>query len=258
MSRKAELRPYYHRFAWAYDLLNAEPIVARIDFIVAELGRRGVRPPARLLDAGCGTGRYAIDLARRGFAVTGIDRSSELLAIARKKDAGGRDVEFSIADLLEFDAPHRFAAVLCRGVLNDIISDGDREAIFLRFAQWLSPGGVLILDVRDWVRSVERYKASPGSRREVCPPDGSVLAFASRTSLDHKTQLLRVRERFEHRRGAEDTAIENEFSMRCWTRSELHERMSGEFADIAIRTGYGERDTAWKDRLVVVARRVAR
>jgi SAM-dependent methyltransferase len=252
------LRPYYHRFAWAYDLLNAEPIDARIDFIVAELSRRGVRPPASLLDAGCGTGRYTIELARRGFAVTGIDRSPELVAIARKKDAGGREVEFSIADLLGFDPPRRLAAVLCRGVLNDIISDGDRGTIFLRFAQWLAPGGVLILDVRDWARSVARYEASPGSRREVCLPDGSVLAFASRTSPDHETRLLHVRERFEHRRGAGDTATENEFSMRCWTRSELLEPMSGEFADIAIRTGYGERDTAWKDRMVVVATRVAR
>jgi SAM-dependent methyltransferase len=252
-----ELRPYYHRFAWAYDLLNAEPIAARIDFIVAELSRFAVRPPGRLLDAGCGTGRYAIDLAARGFAVTGVDRSPELVDIARSKDARGSDVEFSIADLLAFDAPRRFAAVLCRGVLNDIISDGDRDTIFRRFAIWLAPGGVLIFDVRDWTRSAARYEANPRSRREVRLPDGSVLAFASEASPDHKGRLLRVRERFEHRRGAGDRVAENEFSMRCWTRDELHGRMADEFSDMAIRTGYGEHDTAWKDRMVVIARRAA-
>src|SRR6202030_979493 len=72
-----EPRPYYHRFGWAYDLLNAEPIEARIQFVVAELERRGVRPPDQILDAGCGTGRYAIDLSARGFRVSGVDQSPE-------------------------------------------------------------------------------------------------------------------------------------------------------------------------------------
>jgi SAM-dependent methyltransferase len=252
-----EPRPYYHRFAWAYDLLNAEPIVARIDFIVAELSRRGVMPPALLFDAGCGTGRYAIDLAARGFAVTGIDQSPELIALARQKNQSGGGVDFSVADLLAFAPPRRFAAVLCRGVLNDFIVDADRQTIFRRFAQWLSPGGILMLDVRDWARSAGRYQASPEARRDVRLEDGGVLAFTSRTALDHATQTLRVRERFEHRDRAGDTISENEFVMRCWSREELDGRMAGAFSDIAIRTGYGERDTAWSDRMVVIATRTA-
>jgi ubiquinone/menaquinone biosynthesis C-methylase UbiE len=53
-----EPRPYYHRFAWAYDLLQSQPITARIQFIVRELHARGVELPKLILDAGCGTGRY--------------------------------------------------------------------------------------------------------------------------------------------------------------------------------------------------------
>jgi SAM-dependent methyltransferase len=252
-----ELRPYYHRFAWAYDLLNAEPIAARIDFIVAELARRGVRPPARLLDAGCGTGRYAVDLAARGFAVTGIDQSSELIGIARGRTAAGCDIAFAITSLLAFDAPHAFAAVLCRGVLNDIISDRDREAVFRRFAQWLSPGGVLILDVRDWTRSAARYRASPNFRRDIRLDDGSVLAFTSRTSLDDTAQVLHLHERFEHRHGAQRTVAENDFSMRCWSRDELHRMMGDAFTDIAIGKSYGDNDTARPDRMVMIARRIS-
>jgi SAM-dependent methyltransferase len=252
-----ELRPYYHGFAWAYDLLNAEPIAARVDFIVAELARRGVRSPGRLLDAGCGSGRYAVALAARGFAVTGIDQSSELIGIARAKTAVGCDIAFTTANLLAFDAPLPFAAVLCRGVLNDILSDDDREAIFRRFARWLSPGGILILDVRDWTRSAARYQANPDFRRDIRLPNGSVLVFTSRTSLDETAQVLLVHERFEHRHGGERTVVEHDFAMRCWSRDELHEMMGGTFTDIAIGTGYGDNDTTWTDRIVAIARRAA-
>jgi SAM-dependent methyltransferase len=252
------MRPYYHRFAWAYDLLNAEPITWRIDFIVTQLRQRGVRPPDRLLDAGCGAGRYSIDLAARGFTVLGVDRSPELVKIAMtKSNARTTAVEFSVADLLEFDAPGQFRAILCRGVLNDITRDLERKCIFSRFAQWLSPGGVVIFDVRDWTKTVARYEANSASRQEIQLADGSVLVFASQTSLDYGAQCLRVRERFEHRRSAASEFAENEFSMRCWSRNEISECMAGQFKDTAFHATYGEKDAVWKDRLVVIATRAA-
>lgn len=253
-----ERRPYYHRFAWAYDLLNAEPIAQRVNFIIAELRQRGVQPPAKILDAGCGTGRYAIDLAARGFAVLGVDQSTELTDIARKKThACTLNIAFSVADLREFDVPGQFMAVLCRGVLNDITRDIDRERIFHRFAQWLPTGGVLIADVRDWEKTAERYEANSSTRREVRLKDDSVLIFTSQTSLDYAAHRLCVRERFEHQNGAQSEVDENEFSMRCWSRIELCERMTNRFEDIAIQTTYGENDTKWKDRLVVIAKRAS-
>jgi ubiquinone/menaquinone biosynthesis C-methylase UbiE len=252
------MRPYYHRFAWAYDLLNAEPITWRIDFIVAQLRQRGVRPPDRLLDAGCGAGRYSIDLAACGFTVLGVDRSPELVKIAMtKSNARTIAVEFSVADLLEFDAPDQFRAVLCRGVLNDITQDLERKRIFSRFAQWLSPGGVVIFDVRDWTKTVARYEANSASKQEIQLADGGVLVFASQTSLDYAAQCLRVREMFEHRRSAGSEFAENEFSMRCWSRNEISECMAGRFEDTAFYSTYGEKDAAWKDRLVVIATRAA-
>lgn len=253
------MRPYYHRFAWAYDLLNAEPITGRIDFIVAQLGQRGVRPPDRLLDAGCGTGRYSIDLAACGFTVLGVDRSSELVEIAMTKSnaSSTTGVLFSITDLLEFDAPRQFRAVLCRGVLNDITQDLDRKRTFGRFAQWLSPGGVLIFDVRDWARTILRYEANSTSRQEIQLADGSVLIFTSQTSLDYAARCLRVHEKFEHRHSTESRFTENEFSMRCWSRNEISACMAGRFKDTAFHATYGEKDAAWKDRWVVITTRAA-
>ena len=76
-------RPFYHEFAWAYDALIARPVEDEAAGMAARLATRGVGPGAAVLDAGCGSGRYAVALARLGYMVTGVDRSRELLAQAR-------------------------------------------------------------------------------------------------------------------------------------------------------------------------------
>ena len=77
-------RPFYGEYAWAFDLLIDRPVGQDCAAIAAWFRERGVLPGATLLDAGCGTGRYAGELARRGYAVEGVDRSSELIETARR------------------------------------------------------------------------------------------------------------------------------------------------------------------------------
>ena len=55
--------------------------LAEVEFLIEELG---LKEGASLLDVGCGTGRHSIELARRGYQVTGIDLSSGMLAEAKK------------------------------------------------------------------------------------------------------------------------------------------------------------------------------
>lgn len=77
-------RPFYGEYAWAFDLLIDRPVRKECAAITAWLIERGVTPGATLLDAGCGTGRYAGELARRGYAVEGVDQSPELIQTARQ------------------------------------------------------------------------------------------------------------------------------------------------------------------------------
>jgi SAM-dependent methyltransferase len=69
--------------------------VAEIDFV---LDVTGVKPGARVLDVPCGSGRHSIELARRGFDVTGLDISAEAIAHARQSAA---DVDWRHADLVD-------------------------------------------------------------------------------------------------------------------------------------------------------------
>ncbi len=85
--------------------------LAEVDFLVAELD---LEPGMTVLDVGCGTGRHAIELARRGYRVTGIDISAGMLAEAAHNAArAGVDVAWVESDARDFSLPPHFDAALC-------------------------------------------------------------------------------------------------------------------------------------------------
>jgi len=56
-------RPYYHKFAWAYDLLQTDAVAPRVDFIQLVLSQNGIAAHSTILDAGYGTGKYAAEFS---------------------------------------------------------------------------------------------------------------------------------------------------------------------------------------------------
>jgi trans-aconitate methyltransferase len=70
-----------------------------------------------------------------------VARIAALLDHARDRAPA---VRFVCADLLTWQPPEPVGAVLCRGVLSDLVDDGDRAAAFAAFASWLAPGGRLV------------------------------------------------------------------------------------------------------------------
>ena len=247
-------RPFYGSFAWAYDLLSERPIPIECAQIVAMLGKRGVAPGARLLDAGCGTGRHSIELARLGLRVTGLDASGELLAVARRQP-GADSVTFVQGDLTA-PPPGPFEALLCRGVLNDLVEDETRRRAFQAFARVLAAGGALVLDVRDWVATVRRKGREPIHEKTVETPRGT-LTFRSETQLEHGTRRLLIAERHTLTSGGVDTIADNVFTMRCWTREELDALLAATgFRAVEYRASYDPAALAGStDRLVVTASR---
>jgi SAM-dependent methyltransferase len=85
--------------------------VPEVDFLLEELPlERG----DSILDVGCGTGRHSIELARRGYTVTGLDLSSEMLAkAAEAASIANVNVEWVHADATRFSFPGRFDAAIC-------------------------------------------------------------------------------------------------------------------------------------------------
>jgi SAM-dependent methyltransferase len=129
---------FYHRY-WNEEYHNlAFPILERI-----WLPR--VPPAGRVLDICCGTGYLARLLAARGFAVTGVDASSEMIACARRDVPSG---DFHVADVAEFTAPGEFdAAVSTFDSLNHILGIEKLEAAFRHTASALRTGASFGFDI---------------------------------------------------------------------------------------------------------------
>lgn len=115
------------------------------DLVTELLRELGTATTPRVLDAGCGTGRVAVELARRGMDVVGVDLDPGMLVAAREKAPHLRWVE---ADLAHFDlgpAPDaRFDAVVMAGNVLIFVHPGAERAVVANCARHLRPGGLLI------------------------------------------------------------------------------------------------------------------
>ncbi|MEO8431822.1 MAG: class I SAM-dependent methyltransferase [Acidobacteriota bacterium] len=117
---------------------------AEVDFLWERLG---IRPGSRVLDAPCGHGRHAVELAARGCRVTGIDYSTELLAAARDAAAArGVDASWERLDMRELLWEEEFDAAFCAGG-SFAFFDREGDTRFLAgVGRALRPGGAFVLD----------------------------------------------------------------------------------------------------------------
>ena len=97
--------------------------------------------PGSVLDAGCGMGRVAIELDRRGIDVVGVDLDDDLLAFARRSQPSIRWVH---ADLATMSLGRSFGVVAMPGNVMIFCRPSDRAAIIDRAAAHIEPAGLLI------------------------------------------------------------------------------------------------------------------
>jgi SAM-dependent methyltransferase len=119
---------------------------AEIDSILSLLE---IEPGARILDLPCGVGRHSLELARRGFRVTGVDRTQAYLSLACEKAAAeGLELEFVQADMREFVRPSRFDAAInlytSFGYFKDQAED---KRVAANLGRSLKPGGTLVMEM---------------------------------------------------------------------------------------------------------------
>src|SRR4051812_37849275 len=150
-------RPLYTSFAWAYDA-----VVPSAAALQPEEGARLLAGRRTIVDAGCGTGRHAAFLAERGLDVIGIDSSAAMIEVARgRTDAA----EFLVADLFTWRPSPSVDGVLCRGVLNEVTDDDDRQLGLDSLWGMLRRGGLLVFSVREIEKTRARYGREPVTTR---------------------------------------------------------------------------------------------
>ena len=97
--------------------------------------------PRTVLDAGCGTGRVAVELARRGIEVTGVDLDAGMLDKARAK---APEVPWVLADLTTLDLGRTFDVVVMAGNVMIFLAPGTEPAVVRAAARHLEAGGALV------------------------------------------------------------------------------------------------------------------
>lgn len=176
----------FENYAKTYDTEEfTRGTIGECDFIEKEIN---YGKTIKILDVGCGTGRHSIELAKRGYAVTGIDLSESQLRRAREK-ASEQALEI---DFQKHDArtPHflnlfDLAIMLCEGGFALMETDEMNFQILKNIARALRPGGKLIFTTLNGLfplfHSVKDFPTTEGK-------DGNV------TYKDNKFDLMTFRD----------------------------------------------------------------
>ncbi len=167
---------------------------------------------AEILDLYCGYGRHAIELAKRGYRVTGVDANEAFLAIAGQKAAEEKaDVAFRRLDMRELGFNGEFDAVINMFAAFGYFSDDENAAVLGKVSAALRPGGQFLIDLlnREWMgrNNLNRYWRHPSGEY--------VLSY--KVELQHGVAMMK-RVLLNQATGAK---IQSDFVLRAYSYGEM-------------------------------------
>lgn len=161
----------YTDFALVYDtFMDETPYLEWADYISTLIEKYGISKPTSssqnedaltqernmIVELGCGTGSFTIEMAKRGYDIIGIDNSAQMLQIAMdKKDKSGYDIMYLEQDMREFELYSTAGTFLsvCDSV-NYLTSPEDIIKMLKLVNNYLYPEGIIIFDFN----TVHKYK----------------------------------------------------------------------------------------------------
>ena len=215
--------PFGAAYARTYDpLYQDKDYTGECDLIERTIQSYGSGTPATVLDLGCGTGNHTIELARRGYEVVGVDRSTWMVAEAQRKAALEPHVRVTVrqGDLRGLDLQRRFDVVLMMfAVLGYQLEDADVLAALGTARRHLPSGGLLLFDV--WYGPAVLQQRPSARMKSVPVPGGQVIRSAEST-LNVERHLCTVHFHVERMEGGNRTAeMDEAHPMRYFFRDEL-------------------------------------
>ncbi len=135
-------------YAGAYDALYQDKDYEKECDYLEALFKKYDRRPGTVLDLGCGTGGHALILARRGYKVTGLDRSTAMLDIARRKARDAKlEIEYIEGDIGGIWPDKKYDTVISMfAVMGYQTSNAALAAACKAARHCLAPGGMFLFD----------------------------------------------------------------------------------------------------------------
>ena len=140
----------YEAISGAYDVLNSETDYEAWADYIAEVFKRYGSGVESVLDLGCGTGAMTFALHRRGYDMTGVDLSIDMLSVARDRsyDEEIDDILWLLQDMRSFELYGTVNAVVCcLDGINHLTGKGDISRCFATVHNYLDPDGLFVFDV---------------------------------------------------------------------------------------------------------------
>ena len=155
----------YDMIAPIYDEINKDiDYLSWADFIEKIIQKnQGFDEQNLILDLGCGTGRMTLELARRGYDMTGIDYSAEMLDIARSEAEKNKltNILWLNQDMRDFELYGTVGVtVSCLDCMNHLTSRADFEKCLYLVHNYLVPGGLFIFDINGKAKFEKIYSTN--------------------------------------------------------------------------------------------------
>jgi len=238
---KAELyeNPLYYDIAFGY-----RDIAGEAAFLDSAIRRYGACNSKSVLDVACGTCAHSVELAKRGYKITALDKSSHMLAFARQRFASeGLAADFYEADMAGFKLDKTSDSAICMGnsmayLLDDCMILSHLESV----AAALKPGGLYVVDMDNhdyWSRRMpegvltNKWEASRGNTR--------VCVNLCKTMLDTKPRKSKIMLSLSVNDAGKEFTIENEDVCRVLSQRELSDvvESEGSFEVAGYAGGFG-------------------
>jgi SAM-dependent methyltransferase len=212
-------------YAYYDRLFPAKNYVHEAETVVAMLKRLLPSGCREIVDVGCGTGRHAIEFARLGLKVQGIDPEPEAIHAARKalggSGAASGGIVFDCLAIEQLSGRDFDAAVCLFNVLNYVLEFEELERFLVALRTRLRPGGAFVFDCWNGVAAVAHPPETRSSR--IATPEGELqvdLEPVTDTLRQHVRMRMTVNPQWPGGEG-----FTQEYQHRLWTPWELGEML---------------------------------
>jgi len=137
----------YSNLAYVYDKLMYDVNYKEWADYIEKIFEVNNIKPSLVLDLGCGTGSFCLEMDKRGYDMIGIDSSVDMLSCAKDKSID-RDILYLNQDMTDFELYGTVDAIVClMDSINYLIYKKDIKKVLALVKNYLNPGGLFIFDI---------------------------------------------------------------------------------------------------------------